>query len=249
MTIARKSDEEIEQIAAAGCVLVETLECLALEVRPGAVPADLDRIAEDFIRSRGAVPSCKGYRGYPASICVSPNALAVHGIPGPRALEEGDIVTLDLAVTKDGWVADAARTYAVGEVDNGARRLIDTAEAALRAGAEQCRAGHRLGDISEAIQRTTEGAGFSVLRALRGHGVGRELHEEPLIANFGEAGTGVLLEPGMVLAIEPMIGTGGTGTYIARDGWGVFSEDGSLTAHSEWTVAVGSEGGRILTPW
>jgi methionyl aminopeptidase len=247
--IAKRTPEEIDKIGAAGRVVVETLELIGTSIRPGVRAADLDAIADRFIRSRGATPSCKGYRGYPASICVSPNSLVVHGIPGAYNLREGDLVTIDLAVTRDGWVADAARTFAVGSVDAQAADLQRASELALRAGVEQCRAGVRLGDVSHAIQRSTERAGFTILRTLRGHGIGRCLHEEPMVLNYGERGTGPLLEVGMVLAIEPMLSAGRSSIRLGDDGWAVFAADGSLTAHAEFTVAIEAQGSRILTPW
>jgi len=247
--IPKRTPSEIEKIEAAGKIVVDTLGLLAGSIQPGVQTVELDAIAERFIRSRGATPSCKGYHGYPASICASPNALVVHGIPGPYQLRDGDIVTIDLAVTYEGWIADAARTFAVGSISAVARDLVKVSESALHAGVERCRAGNRMGDVSHAIQQVTEGAGFSVLKALRGHGVGRRLHEEPLIPNFGKPGTGPLLEPGMVLAIEPMVSAGSSETRMSDDGWAVFAQDGALTAHSEFTVAVTPSECRILTRW
>ncbi|MGO9975293.1 MAG: type I methionyl aminopeptidase [Solirubrobacteraceae bacterium] len=247
--IEKKTPEDIDRIAAAGAIAVATLRALERELRPGVTTAELDSIAERHISSLGATPTCKGYRGYPAAICASPNHLVVHGIPGPYALADGDLVTLDLAVTRDGWVADNARTFAVGSISVEARGLVAATEAALAAGVERCVPGARLGDVSHAIQQVAEGAGFAVLRELRGHGIGRRLHEAPMIANFGRPGTGPRLEPGMVLALEPMISAGGPSIHRSRDGWSVFSADGALTAHCEFTVAITEAGPRVLTPW
>ncbi|MFN2469142.1 MAG: type I methionyl aminopeptidase, partial [Gaiellaceae bacterium] len=200
-----------------------------------------------FIRSAGGVPTFKGYRGYPASICVSPNEMVVHGIPGPYRLGDGDVLAVDVGVTLDGFVADSACTFGIGEISGDAERLLDVCQEALRAGIEQCRAGNRLSDISHAIQTVTEDAGFSIVRSLVGHGVGRSMHEEPQIANFGEPGRGPLLRTGMVFAIEPMITAGGADVVVADDQWSISSADGSLSAHFEHTVAITDAGPRILT--
>ncbi|HEY7965804.1 MAG TPA: type I methionyl aminopeptidase [Solirubrobacteraceae bacterium] len=247
--IIRKSAEEIEKIAAAGAIVVRTLRLLERAVRPGVTTADLDEAAERYIRSQGGVPTFKGYRGFPASICASPNSMVVHGIPGPYALERGDLLSLDVGVTLDGWVADAARTFPVGAVGPIAQKLLAGTEASLHAGIEQCLAGNRLGDVSHAIQASAEGAGLAIVRTLVGHGVGRKMHEDPQIPNFGEAGTGPRLLEGMVLAIEPMTTAGGHAVRIGTDGWAIYSQDGSLTAHFEFTVAITAEGPRVLTPW
>ena len=247
--IDTKAPEEIEAIAAAGAIAADTLRVLERELRPGITTAALDAIAERHITSCGAVPTCKGYRGYPASICASPNHLVVHGIPGAYALKNSDLITLDLAVTHGGWIADTARTFVVGSPSDQARALLDTTEAALVAGAECCRPGAHLGDISHAVQRVAEDAGFTVLRDLRGHGVGRELHEPPMIPNYGKPGTGPELAAGMVLALEPMISAGGPWIRRSADGWSVFSSDDALTAHCEFTVAITDGGPRVLTRW
>jgi methionyl aminopeptidase len=244
-----KTPEEIEGIAGAGAIAVDTLRVLERELRPGITTAELDAIAHGHITSRGATPTCKGYRGYPASICASPNHLVVHGIPGTYALKDGDLITLDLAVTHDGWIADTARTFVVGAPGSRARALLDTTEAALAAGVERCLPGGHLGDISHAVQEVAEAAGFTVLRELRGHGVGRQLHEPPMIANYGAPNTGPELLPGMVLALEPMISAGGPWIRRSADGWSVFSSDDALTAHCEFTVAITDRGPRVLTPW
>lgn len=244
-----KTPEEIDAIAEAGAIAVDTLHVLERELRPGITTAELDAIAERHITSCGAIPTCKGYRGYPASICTSPNHLVVHGIPGAYALKNGDLITLDLAVTHEGWIADTARTFVVGAPSEQARALLDTTEAALDAGVECCLHGARLGDVSHAVQRVAEDAGFTVLRDLRGHGVGRELHEPPMIPNYGKPGTGPELSCGMVLALEPMISAGGPWIRRSADGWSVFSSDDAPTAHCEFTVAITDGGPRVLTRW
>jgi methionyl aminopeptidase len=247
--IIKKSPEEIERMAAAGAILVRTMTLLAGKVRPGVTTKELDEAAEKFIRSQGAVPAFKGYRGFPGSICASPNAMIVHGIPGPYKLSRGDILSIDIGVVLDGWVADAARTFAVGPVTPVARKLLETTEGSLLAAVPQCRAGNRLGDISHAIQQRVEAAGLSVVRSLVGHGIGRDMHEEPQIPNYGSPGTGVHLEEGMVLAIEPMVTAGRHGARVGEDHWSIYSQDGSLAAHFEFTIAITADGPRILTPW
>jgi len=244
-----KTPEEIDGIARAGAIAVDTLRVLERELRPGVTTAELDAIDHRHITSCDATPTCNGYRGYPASICASPNHLVVHGIPGTYALRDGDLITLDLAVTHDGWIADTARTFVVGSPSSQARALLATTEAALAAGVERCLPGRHLGDISHAVQQVAEAAGFTVLRELRGHGVGRQLHEPPMIANYGTPGTGPALVSGMVLALEPMISAGGPWIRRSADGWSVFSSDDALTAHCEFTVAITDGGPRVLAPW
>jgi methionyl aminopeptidase len=248
--IIRKSDQELEQMARAGTIVADTLALLGENIRPGTTTAELDRLADEFIRSRGGVPTFKGYRGpypYPASICTSPNDVVVHGIPDEYALAEGDILSVDVGVTLDGFVADSAYTFPVGEIDPETERLLEVGNAALHAGIDQARAGGKLTDISHAVQRVTEDAGFSVVRSLVGHGVGRDMHEDPQVPNFGEPGRGPELEPGMVLAIEPMVNIGGHEVVVRPDQWTIATADGSLAAHFEHTVAVTEEGPRILT--
>ena len=247
--IIRKTPEQVEKMAAAGGILVRCLTMLAGKARPGTTTAQLDEAAERFIRSQDAEPAFKGYRGFPGSICTSPNSMVVHGIPGPYELKRGDLLSIDVGVVKDGWVADAALTVPVGAVSEEARRLLETTRAALLDGAEQVRPGNHLGDVSAAIQRRVELDGFSIIRTLVGHGIGRDMHEDPQIPNFGEAGRGPLLEEGVVLAIEPMVNAGGPLVRVGEDGWAVYSQDGSLAAHFEFTVAATREGPRILTPW
>jgi len=245
--IVRKSQREIDQMAEAGAIVVRTLDLLKEHVRPGVTTGELDRLADEFIRSHGGVPTFKGYRGYPASICASPNDLIVHGIPGPYELREGDILSVDVGVTLGGYVADSAWTFPVGEISEEAERLLQVCEAALQAGIDHARVGNRVGDISAAVQRVVEEAGFAVVRALVGHGVGRNMHEEPQIPNYGQAGHGPLLQDGMTLAIEPMINVGGPDIVMADDEWSILTADGSLSAHFEHTVAVTEAGPRILT--
>jgi methionyl aminopeptidase len=247
--IIKKSPEEIEKMAKAGAILAATLDLLEGKVRLGVSTAELDQAAERFIRSQDAVPTFKGYRGFPGSICASPNAMVVHGIPGPYRLKGGDIVSIDVGVTLDGWVADAARTFAVDGVSKQAQNLLGATEEALHAGVAKCTAGNRMGDVSSAIQRVAEGAGLSVVRSLVGHGVGRSMHEDPQVPNYGKPGKGPLLEQGMVLAVEPMTTAGRPAVRVAGDGWAIFSQDGSPAAHFEFTVAITAEGPKILTPW
>lgn len=245
--IVRKSKRELEAMARAGEVVAEVLELMGERIRPGVTTGELDRLAEEHIRSRGGAPTFKGFRGFPASICSSPNAMVVHGIPGGYLLESGDLLTVDVGVTLEGLVADSAYTFAVGEIDPEAQRLLDVCQAALEAGITEARPGNRVGDISAAVQHVTEDAGFSVVRTLVGHGVGRTMHEEPQIPNFGEPGRGPELGPGMTLAIEPMITAGGHEVVLADDGWSISTADGSLSAHFEHTVAVTDDGPRVLT--
>jgi methionyl aminopeptidase len=247
--IVKKTPEQIEKIAAAGDILVRALRLIEGKIRPGVTTAELDQAAERFIRSQGAVPAFKGYRGFPGSICASPNSLVVHGIPGPYRLSRGDVISIDVGVIRDGWVADAARTFPVGQVSAVAAKLLEATEEALFAAVEQCRPGNRLGDVSHAVQTVVEGAGMSVVRSLVGHGIGQEMHEDPQIPNFGPPGRGPLLEEGMVLAVEPMTTAGRHGVRMGDDGWAIFSQDGSLAAHFEFTVAIAPHGPRVLTPW
>jgi methionyl aminopeptidase len=234
-------------MAEAGRVVADVIALLAERMIPGVTTAELDAIAEEHILSRGGAPTFKGYRGYPASICVSPNSMVVHGIPGEYTLENGDIVSVDVGVTLGGFVADSAWTFPVGEVSAEAEQLLQACRGALEAGIEQARSGNRVGDISAAVQRSAEGAGYSVIRSLVGHGVGRSMHEEPQIPNYGEPGRGPKLEPGMTLAIEPMISAGSPEIYVHDDHWSISTSDDSLTAHFEHTVAVTDGGPRILT--
>jgi methionyl aminopeptidase len=245
--IIRKAAAEIERMARAGDVVADTLALIGEHARPGVTTQDLDELAAEHIRSRGGMPTFKGYRGYPASICTSPNDMVVHGIPGPYALHEGDILSVDVGVTLDGFVADSAYTFAIGEISPEAERLLEGCQAALAAGIDECRVGNHLSDISHAIQRVTEEQGFSVVKSLVGHGVGRSMHEEPQIPNYGDPGRGPLLAEGMTFAIEPMITAGGPDVVLHDDEWSISSADGSLAAHFEHTVAVTGNGPKILT--
>jgi methionyl aminopeptidase len=219
------------------------------KARADVTAGERNGAAEKFIRSQGAEPAFKGYRGFPRSICASPNSMVVHGIPGPYELKRGDVLSIDVGVVKDGWVADAAITVPIGPIGPGTRKLLDVTRASLFAGVEQMQPGNHLGDVSAAIQRAVEIEGLSIIRTLVGHGIGREMHEDPQVPNFGEAGRGPLLEEGTVLAIEPMVNAGGPLVRMGDDGWAVYSQDGSLAAHFEFTVAVTADGPRILTPW
>jgi methionyl aminopeptidase len=245
--IIRKATGEIERMARAGEVVADALALIGENARQGVTTQELDELADEFIRSRGGTPTFKGYRGYPASICTSPNEMVVHGIPGPYTLKDGDILSVDVGVTLDGFVADSAFTFPIGDVSAEAERLLEGCQAALAAGIEQCRVGNRLSDISHAIQVVTEEQGFSVVRSLVGHGVGRSMHEEPQIPNYGEPGRGPLLAEGMTFAIEPMITAGGADVVLHDDEWSISSADGTLAAHFEHTVAITPDGPRILT--
>ena len=247
--IIKKSPAEIEKMARAGAILVATLQMIAGRIGPGVSTGELDEAAERFIRARGGAPTFKGYRGFPGSICASPNAMVVHGIPGPYRLKRGDIVSIDVGVTLDGWVADAARTFAVEEVSPQAQNLLGATEESLHAGVAECRSGNRMGDVSSAIQRVAERAELSVVRSLVGHGIGRSMHEDPQVPNYGKPGRGPLLEEGMVIAVEPMMTAGRGAVRVGGDGWAIFAQDGSPAAHFEFTVAVTGEGPRVLTPW
>jgi methionyl aminopeptidase len=245
--IIRKSAQEIETMARAGRVVADTLALLEEQIQPGITTGELDQTAAEFIRSHGGVPTFLGYKGYPASTCLSPNDMVVHGIPGKRRLDDGDILSVDVGVTLDGFVADSAWTFAVGTISPEAQRLLDVCKAALDAGIEQARVGNTVSDISRAVQTITEDAGFSVIRSLVGHGVGRAMHEDPQVPNFVTSYKGPELKPGVTIAIEPMITAGGPDVYIHDDEWSISTSDGSLAAHFEHTVAVTEEGPRILT--
>ena len=247
--IVKKTPAEIDKMARAGDILVRTMDLLAGKVRPGVTTAELDGAAEKFIRSQGATPAFKGYRGFPGSICVSPNDMVVHGIPGRFKLSRGDVLSVDIGVVYDGWVADAARTFPVGEVTPLAAELLQVTEESLFRAVEQCRAGNRLGDVGHAVQQHVEAAGFSIVRSLVGHGIGRDMHEEPQIPNYGTPGKGTPLEEGMVFAVEPMTTAGRHMVRMGDDGWAIYAQDGSLAAHFEFTVAITAGGPRILTPW
>jgi methionyl aminopeptidase len=247
--IIKKSPEEIAKMARAGSILAATLDLMGASLRPGVTTGELDTLAERFIRSQGGEPTFKGYRGFPGSICASPGSMIVHGIPGSHRLARGEIISIDVGVTLDGWVADAARTLPVGEIGETEQNLLRATEASLLAGVAECRAGNRMGDMSSAIQRVAEDAELSVVRSLVGHGVGRNMHEDPQVPNYGKPGKGPLLEEGMVLAVEPMMTAGRAAVRVGGDGWAIYSQDGSPTAHFEFTVAITGDGPRVLTPW
>jgi methionyl aminopeptidase len=248
MAIDIKSPREIAIMRDAGRIVAETLALLQQKIQPGITTADLDALAESSAARYGAVPSFKNYHGYPASLCTSINEEVVHGIPSPhRIIKEGDIVSLDYGVKYKGYQGDAAITVAVGKVSPIAQRLLEVTEGALYAGIAQARGGNRVGDISWAIQSYVESRGFSVVRQYVGHGIGREMHEEPQVPNFGPAGRGRLLRAGMAVALEPMVNAGGYLTTVLDDNWTVVTADGSLSAHFEHTVAITDGEPEILT--
>ncbi len=231
----------------AGRVVAATLGAMLGEIRPGVTTAELNAVVEREVRRHKAVPSFKGYRGFPASLCASINDEVVHGIPGKRALRGGDIVSLDVGVIYRGFQGDAALTVGVGKIDAKARRLLEVARGSLKAGIAVAKPGGRLGDVSSAIQQYVESRGFSVVREYVGHGIGREMHEEPQIPNFGQPGQGPLLEKGMTLALEPMVNAGGWRTRVGKDKWTVFTADGSLSAHFEHTIVITDGEAEILS--
>lgn len=247
--IALKSPDEVEAIAAAGRIVAETLELVRERVEPGVSTGELDRIAEEFIEEHeGATPAFRGLYGFPATLCTSVNHEVVHGIPSAdRKLEGGDILSVDVGVKLDGYYADSAVTIPVGEVAQEAERLLSVTRRALKSGIEQARPGNRVGDIGAAVQGVVEEVGYSVIRELVGHGVGHSAHEDPQVPNYGERGRGVELREGLVIAIEPMVNVGGREIRTLEDDWTVVTDDGSLSAHYEHTVAVMAEGPRILT--
>jgi methionyl aminopeptidase len=246
--IIRKSAREIEKMARAGALVAETIAHVGMHLRPGVTTDELDGIAGAFIREHGGIPTSEGYKGYPKSICISPNDVVVHGIPDAFVVGEGDLVTIDVGVTLDGYIADSAYTFGVGEIEPEDQRLLDVAQEALAAGIAQAVVGNRVGDVSHSIQAIVESAGFSVIRSLVGHGVGRYYHEDPHIPNFGEPGRGPRLSEGMTIAIEPMISSGSPEVLVMDDGWTIRTTDGSMSAHFEHTVAIAGDGPRILTP-
>ena len=246
--IVRKSQAELETMREGGRITAACLRMLAGNVRAGVTTKELDSLAEEFILSRGGTPEFKGYQGFPASICASPNAMIVHGIPGPYCLKEGDVISLDVGVRYEGFVTDSAVTIGVGEVPEETERLLETTRRCLEAATEQTRSGKRLGDIGHAIQALAESRGYGVVRDLVSHGVGRKMHEDPQIPNYGRPDTGVRLLPGMTFAIEPMITLGSYDIRISEwDGWSIYTADGSLAAHFEHTVAVTESGPWVLT--
>jgi methionyl aminopeptidase len=247
--IIYKSHDEIDRMRVAGRITAGTIERVLDAVRPGVSTAELDAVAESYIREQGATPAFKGYRGFPASICASINNEIVHGIPSrTRVIRERDLVSLDFGSVWDGFVGDSAVTVVVGEAPSAeAEKLVRVTEEALEAGIAQIRPGGRLSDISHAVQQVAEGAGFSVVREYVGHGIGRAMHEDPQIPNYGPPGRGPELRPGLVLAVEPMVNLGGWETIALDDGWTVVTADGSLSAHFEHTIAVTDDGHEVLT--
>jgi len=245
--IIKKTSSQIEKMHRSGKALAEVHEELAEKIKPGAKLKELDAFVSRSIRLRGGIPSFLGYRGYPASICASVNEVVVHGIPNGRRLREGDIFSVDIGMVLDGWHSDRAVTYPVGRVDKVATRLLKVTEESLWAGIKECKPGNRLGDVGQAIQTIVEEAGFSVVREYSGHGIGRSMHEDPQVPNYGSTGRGVVLEPGIVLAIEPMVNAGDWHTKVLSDDWAVVTADGSLSAHFEHTVAVTENGPQVLT--
>lgn len=245
--IILKSPHEIKMIERACKIAAGALEMLAGVIRPGIKTKELEEYAEAYIQAKGGKPAFKGYRGYPASICVSINNQVVHGIPSERRLQEGDIVSIDLGVIYEGYYGDAARSYAVGSIGELHRKLLEVTEKALYIGIEKAKAGNRVGDISSAIQTYVESNGFSVVRAFVGHGVGKFLHEEPQVPNFGKPGKGPRLKEGMTIAIEPMVNTGLPDVMILNDGWTAVTVDGGYSAHFEHTVVITKNGAQILT--
>ena len=250
-SIELKSPDEIEKMSRASRVVAEVLDALRHQVRPGMTTVELDRFAEKFIVDRGGIPAFKGYqvrdRVYHHTLCVSVNEAVVHGIPSDRALKEGDIVGLDVGVVVDGYYGDAAITVPVGAITEEARRLLQVTEESLHKGIAQAVVGNRISDISHAVQSHAEAASFSVVMDFVGHGIGRKLHEEPQVPNYGEPGKGPRLKPGMTLAIEPMINMGRPETEHLSDGWTAVTQDGSLSAHFEHTIVVTEDGPKILT--
>jgi methionyl aminopeptidase len=244
-----KSEEEVDIMVAASRVVAQTIIALQALVRPGVTTLELDEAAETTIRRLGGAPAFKGYRNFPRTLCVSVNEEVVHGIPSSRRLNDGDIVGLDVGAIVDGYYGDAAVTVPVGTVTPAVDRLIRTTQQALYDGIAQAKVGNRLSDISHAIQCRAESAGYSVVTDFVGHGIGRQLHEEPQIPNFGPPGQGPRLRPGMVLALEPMVNMGASAVKVLSDRWTVVTQDGGWSAHFEHTIAIGEAGPRVLTAW
>jgi methionyl aminopeptidase len=245
--VTLKSPREIEAMRRSGDITARVLTELMQAVRPGIATRDLDALAERGIRAAGGVPTFKGYNGFPGSICASVNDEVVHGIPGSRVLREGDLLSIDIGTTLDGYVSDSAVTVAVGAISHEARRLLEVTRECLTIAAGQMERGRHVGDIGAAVQAHAEGHGYGVVRELVGHGVGRAMHEDPQVPNYGRAGTGLELRPGLVLALEPMITQGSHKIKMLGDGWTVVTEDGRLAAHFEHTIAVTEKGPKILT--
>jgi len=245
--IILKTDAQIEIMRRAGKIVAETLKMLEAEIKPGVKTSHLDSLAEDFIRSREAIPAFKGYRGFPATACISVDDEVVHGIPGNRELKEGQVVSVDLGAIVDGFYGDSAATFPVGEISEDKKRLLEVTRRSLEAGLAKVKTGVKLGLVSNTIQTVVEEAGFSVVRDMVGHGIGKHLHEDPQIPHFGPSGSGPTLEKGMVLAIEPMVNMGEYKINQKPDGWTIVTADGSASAHFEHTIAVREDGADILT--
>jgi methionyl aminopeptidase len=248
MAVVLKSSQEIEKMRRAGRLVREVLELVRSKVKPGATTYDLEKAAEARLKELGVKAAFKGYHGYPCVLCTSINSEVVHGIPSPkRVLKQGDIVSVDFGVVVDGYYGDAAITVPVGAIDEDAARLLKVTEASLQAGIAAVRPGATLGDVGAAVQGVVEGEGFSVVREFVGHGIGAHMHEDPQVPNFGEAGQGMKLRPGMVIAIEPMVNAGKPDVMVLADGWTAVAKDGSMSAHFEHTVAVTPTGAAVLT--
>ena len=245
--IIRKSSHEIDLMRSAGRLVGHTLTLVSEAASPGVSLTELDALAERTIRAAGAIPSFLGYHGFPATLCLSPNSMVVHGIPNDYVLQEGDILSIDCGAIVEGYHGDAAVTIPVGRVDEGAMRLIAATERAMWAGIAQVRAGNRLSDIGHAIERVATIGGYGVVRDYVGHGIGTAMHEEPQVPNYGRPGRGIRLDVGLALAIEPMLNEGGADTEVLEDGWTVVTRDGSRSAHFEHTVAITPEGPEVLT--
>lgn len=245
--IVLKSEQELEVMKEAGRITAMALRVVGEAAKPGVKTRDLDRLAEECIRAEGAKPAFKGYYDYPATLCTSVNEQVVHGIPGKRVLKEGDILSVDCGAVFEGYYGDSARTFAIGEVSDQARRLLEATESSLMAGIEQCRIGLRLYDIGAAVQEVAERAGFSVVRDYVGHGIGRAMHEDPQVPNYGRHGSGPKLKEGMVLAVEPMVNAGRYDVHGLVDGWTVVTDDGSMSAHFEHSIAITASGPLVLT--
>lgn len=247
MAVVAKTPQQVEMMARSGALLAEVLDTVAAAIAPGVTLKQLDRLAEQMVRDRGAKPSFLGYHGFPATLCTSLNDAVVHGIPGAQELAPGDILSFDCGLILDGWHADSARTQAVGETDPQTSRLLSTTADALEAGIAQCRAGRHIGDVGAAIQRVVQSAGFTIIPVLVGHGIGRSMHEDPQVPNLGAPGQGPKIEPGWVLAVEPMVAAGEPAVQLRPDRWTLVTADGARAAHFEHTVAVTAEGPRVLT--
>lgn len=245
--IPLKTKDQVEVMRLAGSIVAGTLDMVAGEIKAGMTTRDLDRLIEAYIRSRGALPAFKGYQGYPAAACISINEEVVHGIPGDRVIEEGDIVSVDVGSLIDDYYGDSARTYAVGDISADKKKLMDVTLESLMAAIDKVQKGHKLGEISATVQRIAEAQGYGVVRQLVGHGIGRAMHEEPQVPNFGSPHEGPVLEVGMVVAIEPMINMGTHDVVTMPDGWTVVTADGQPSAHFEHTVAVTENGPDILS--